>query len=162
MSTYIIGIDPGKKGGISVVAGDGTVVEVLGMPETPKDLLEVLRDVCAYDGSVRCYLERVGGMPGNGGVSMFNFGKGYGWLEMALLALEIPTVVVTPQTWQKMYGVGSSSITKSTAKDKADHKRKLKAVCQGLFPKLGKKVTLETCDSLLIAWYGKCQERERI
>lgn len=159
MSTYVIGVDPGKKGGIAVICGDGTVVDVVTMPETPQDLLEFLRDVTAYDGSCVCYLEKVGGMPGNGGAAMFNFGKGYGWIEMALLALEIPTVSVTPQKWQKMYGVGSSSITKSSSAEKNEHKRKLKAAAQGLFPSVGRKITLCTCDSLLIANYGRMTER---
>lgn len=159
MSAYVIGIDPGKNGGIAVLGGDGSVVDVASMPETPMELLGFLRDVCAYDGGCCCYLEKVGGMPGNAGSAMFNFGKGYGWIEMALLALEIPTVSVSPQKWQKIYGVGSSSITKDSSSEKAEHKRKLKAVAQGLFPSLKGKVTLKTCDSLLIAYYGMKQER---
>ena len=159
MSTYVIGIDPGKNGGIAVLGGDGTVVDVVSMPETPQDLLEFLRDVTAYDGTCKCYLEKVGGMPGNGGSAMFNFGKGYGWIEMALLALEIPTVTITPQKWQRQYGVGTSSITKDSAAEKSEHKRKLKAVAQSLFPSLKKKVTLKTCDSLLIAQFGVIQEK---
>lgn len=159
MSAYLIGIDPGKKGGIAVLCGDGTVVDVVSMPDTPQDLLEFLRDVTAYDGTCKCYLEKVGGMPGNGGSAMFNFGKGYGWIEMALLSLEIPTVTVTPQKWQSVYGVGSSSIMRSSAAEKKEHKNKLKAVAQGLFPSLGKRITLETCDSLLIAEYGRRNER---
>lgn len=155
----MIGIDPGKKGGIAVLCGDGTVVDVVSMPDTPQDLLEFLRDVAAYDGTCRCYLEKVGGMPGNGGSAMFNFGKGYGWIEMALLSLEIPAVTVTPQKWQSVYGVGSSSITRSSAAEKKEHKNRLKAVAQGLFPSLGKRITLETCDSLLIAEYGRRNER---
>lgn len=160
MSAYVIGIDPGKKGGIAVISGAGLVVDVVSMPETPQDLLGFLRDVTANDGTYRCYLEKVGGMPGNAGSAMFNFGKGYGWIEMALLALEIPTVSVTPQKWQKEFGVGSSSITKSSAAEKSEHKRRLKAVAQGLFPSLGRRVTLETCDSLLIAYYGLRQEKK--
>ena len=161
MSTYVIGIDPGKKGGIAVLGGDGTVVDIVSMPETPQDLLELLRDVTAYDGTCKCYLEKVGGMPGNAGSAMFNFGKGYGWIEMALLSLEIPAVTVTPQKWQKEFGVGSSSITKDSYAVKSEHKRKLKAVAQGLFPSLGRRVTLETCDSLLIAYYGLRQEKRQ-
>lgn len=159
MSTYIIGIDSGKNGGIAVLAGNGVVVDVVNMPETPQDLLQFLRDVTTYDGSCVAYVEKVGGMPHNGGSAMFNFGKGNGWIEMALLALEIPTTYVRPQAWQKGLGIGSSSITTDSAAEKSEHKRKLKAVAQGLFPSLGKKVTLKTCDALLIADYGRKQER---
>lgn len=158
MYNYIIGIDSGKNGGIAVLGGDGSVVDVVGMPDTPQDLLEFLREVNAYDGNCKAYVEKVGGMPKNGGSAMFNFGKGNGYIEMALLALEIPTVYIRPQVWQKGLGVGSSSITTDSSAEKSEHKRKLKEVAQGLFPSLGRKVSLKTCDALLIADYGRRKE----
>lgn len=81
---------------------------------------------------------------------MFNFGKGYGHLQMALLALGIGTEDVTPNKWEKMYQLGSSG--KCT---KTEWKNRLKAKAQQLFPQLGKKVTLATCDALLICEYGR-------
>lgn len=158
MYRRIIGIDPGKHGGIAVLAADGSVTALATMPDTPQDLLLFLGDVKAQEGGCVCYLEKVGGMPGNGGSAMFNFGKGYGHLEMALLALEIPTTCVTPQSWQKYLGVSGSSITKSSAAEKKAHKNKLKAKAQSLFPMLGRKVTLSTADCLLIAEYGRKKE----
>lgn len=92
MKKYI-GIDPGVHGGIVVLSADGSVVEVAKMPATPMDLLDFLS---RHKDDSFCVLERVGGMPGNGGSAMFNFGKGYGHLQMALLALGIPTSDVTP------------------------------------------------------------------
>lgn len=142
-----IGIDPGKHGGIAVIDESGGVVEVAKMPDTPQDLLELLERY--KDGTV-CVLERVGGMPGNAANAMFNFGKGYGHLQMALLALHIPTVDVTPNKWEKHYQLGSSG--KYT---KTEWKNRLKAKAQQLFPHLGKKITLATCDALLIAEYGR-------
>lgn len=158
MSKIIIAIDPGKKGGLAVMDLNNGVVDVANMPDTPQDLLEFLKEAKNY-GDCVCYLEKVGGMPGNGGSAMFNFGKGYGHIEMALLALEIPTMTVTPQTWQKTYNVGSVSITRSDAADKREHKNKLKAKAQQLFPSLGKRVTLQTCDALLIGLYGCNREK---
>lgn len=158
---YILGIDPGKKGGMAVISENGPI-SVVNMPETAMDVLLTIREFKNYvvdpDDILVCYIERVGGIPGQGASSAFNFGKGCGWLEMCLLALEIPTEYVTPQRWQKVYGVGSSSITKSSAAEKREHKNKLKAVAQRLFSSLGKRVTLQTCDSLLIAQYGRKQE----
>ena len=82
----VMGIDPGKNGGIAVFSMDiGKVVEVIKMPETPQELLQFLR---LYSINAVCYLEKVGGMPGQGGSAMFNFGKGFGHLEMALMALK--------------------------------------------------------------------------
>ena len=75
------------------------------MPETPQEILSFLT---AYQFNSICYLEKVGGLPGMGGSSMFNFGKGkgFGHLEMALLCRKIPTVEVTPQKWQKALQLG--------------------------------------------------------
>ncbi len=144
-----IGIDPGKHGGIAVLDSDGTVLDVAKMPETPQDLLGFLSK---YKDCSICTLERVGGMPGNGGSAMFNFGKGYGHLQMALISLEIPTEDVTPNKWEKTYQLGSSGKFSKT-----EWKNKLKAKAQQLFPSLGKKITLATCDALLIAEYGRRQ-----
>lgn len=148
MKRYI-GIDPGKHGGIAVMGADGEVLEVVKMPETPQDLLDFLEQ---YSEDSFCTLERVGGMPGNGGSAMFNFGKGYGHLQMALLALHIPTEDVTPSKWEKTYQLGSSG--KYT---KTEWKNRLKAKAQQMFPHLGKKVTLATSDALLICEYGRRQ-----
>lgn len=148
MKRYI-GIDPGKHGGIAVMGADGEVIDVVNMPETPQDLLDFLEQ---YKDDSFCTLERVGGMPGNGGSAMFNFGKGYGHLQMALLALHIPTEDVTPNKWEKTYQLGSSG--KYT---KTEWKNRLKAKAQQMFPHLGKKITLATCDALLICEYGRRQ-----
>lgn len=161
---YVIGIDPGKNGGIAMLDQDGLPIEVVKMPETPQDLLDCLSNMMMVGGSLSenatfvCYIEKVGGIPGQGASSAFSFGKGCGHLEMALLALKLSTNEVTPQKWQKGYQVGSSSITKSSAAEKKEHKNKLKAKSQSLFPQLGNKITNATCDALLIAEYGRKQE----
>ncbi len=147
MNRTYIGIDPGKNGGIAVMSYDGSVIDLTKMPETPQDLLCFLSKY--KDGSF-CTLERVGGMPGNGGSAMFNFGKGYGHLQMALIALQIPTEDVTPNKWEKSYQLGTSG--KFT---KTEWKNRLKAKAQQLFPGLGKRITLATCDALLICEYGR-------
>ena len=147
MRGFYIGIDPGKNGGIAVMSVDGTVVDVTKMPSTPSGILDFLS---SYKYDSFCVLERVGGMPGNGGSAMFNFGKGYGHLQMALLALGIPTEEVTPNKWEKTYQLGTSG--KYT---KTEWKNRLKAKAQQLFPSLGKKITLATCDTLLICEYGR-------
>lgn len=143
----IMGIDPGKNGGICILDQSGEVLTLIKMPATPSDLYNFLGE---HSDCNACVLEKVGGMPGNGGSAMFNFGKGYGWLEMALIACKIKTVTVTPQKWQKYYQLGCSSSCTHT-----EWKNKLKAKAQQLFPSLGKKITLVTCDAMLIAEYGR-------
>ncbi len=143
----IIGIDPGKNGGIAILDNEGKVLELIKMPPTPEDLYFFLSKNATQH---VCILEKVGGMPGNGGSAMFNFGKGYGNIEMALIACGIKTITVTPQKWQKHYQLGSSTSCSHT-----EWKNKLKAKAQQLFPSLGKKITLVTCDALLLAEYGR-------
>lgn len=147
MVKMFIGIDPGKHGGIAVLSSDGGVIDVVKMPCTAVDLYEYLS---RYSGDSFCVLERVGGMPGNGGSAMFNFGKGFGHLEMALLSLCIPFDEITPNKWEKHYQLGSSGKFSKT-----EWKNRLKSKAQQLFPGLGKKVTLDTCDALLLAEYGR-------
>ena len=146
---FYIGIDPGLKGGIAVLDGGGSVVKVCNMPETPQDILEFFEEYSGQDAA--CVLEDVGhGIPGQSSKATATFARHNGHLEMALLALSIPTEKVTPQKWQKTYQLGSSK-----GIDKRVWKNKLKAKAQQLFPSLGKKVTLYTCDALLIAEYGR-------
>lgn len=146
----IIAIDPGKNGGIAVYSVDkDRLIEVVNMPETPKDLLTYLSK---YQTNSKCYMEKVGGLPGMGGSAMFNFGKGFGHLEMSLLCRNIPTMEVTPQKWQKCLQLGNRG-----NKSKSEWKNKLKARAQQLYPDV--RVTLNTSDALLILEYAKIQER---
>lgn len=142
----IIGIDPGVNGAISIYSVDKKMlIEVVKMPETPTDLLTFLK---LYAKNSEAYLEKVGGIPGSGGASaMFNFGKGYGHLEMALIACKIPFVTVTPQMWMKFFQLGTKGKMTGT-----QWKNKLKAKSQQLFPNV--KVTLINADALLIMRYG--------
>lgn len=145
----IIGIDPGAAGGIGVYSiTQGRLITAIKMPETPTDLLAFLK---LHSLNSKCYLEKVGGIPGNGANAMFNFGRGYGHLEMALLACRIPTETVTPQKWQKEFQLGGRGKTMS----KTEWKNKLKVKAQQLFPTFN--VTLATCDAMLIALYGSRQ-----
>lgn len=142
-SRYYIGIDPGASGGIAVL---GYRTLLLSMPKTERDLFDALEDV-KY-GSV-CIVEKVWGHTGQNqpGSAMFNFGKGYGAVLMALTALGIPFEEVVPRTWQKSLSIPPRKKTET----KTQWKNRLKAKAQQLFPNV--KVTLATCDALLIAEY---------
>jgi hypothetical protein len=148
----IIAIDPGKNGGIAVFSIDrNMLIEVVKMPETPMDILTFLS---FFSKNSICYIEKVGGIPGQGGASsMFNFGKGFGHLEMALLCRKIPTTEVTPQKWQKALQLGTKG-HKSTSQ----WKNKLKAKAQQLYPKVP-KITLAISDALLILEYARITEK---
>lgn len=138
MSTFTaIGIDPGKAGGIAWIRDGKACAEK--MPETPADLVELLLGI-ANEGPCKAVLEHVRSSPQMGVVSAFTFGRGFGWLEVALTACGIPYKEVTPATWMK-------SLSCLTKGDK--HITKIKA--QQLFPAV--KVTNINADALLIAEY---------
>lgn len=147
--THYIGIDPGAHGGIAVISEDGAVVDIQKMPETPKDILDYLQSLQGADITLHCVLEDVGhGLPGQSSSATAKFARHNGHLDMALLALGIPTVTATPQKWMKGYSLGKYSDHKKT-----EWKNILKAKAQQLFPTA--KLTLATCDALLIAEYAR-------
>lgn len=167
----IIAIDPGASGGISVLTTDG-VAQCWNMPETDKDVLDLLKPHCNMNGepqsSVRCFVEKVSGFAGSGqpGSSMFRFGEGFGAIKGFLMALEVPFEEVTPQRWMKALALGTAGAKAkpdklklkddSTRKEELsrvskinyaitrDWKNKLKNHAQQLYPSL--KVTLSTAD----------------
>lgn len=136
----VIGIDPGKSGGIAFRSASGA--EAFKMPATERDIFYLLhRNTVEALVESFCYIEKVHSMPGQGVKSMFTFGMGYGGLRMALIANGIPFETVTPGKWQR----AMSCLTKGD-------KNVSKARAQELFPEI--KVTHAIADALLIAEYG--------
>lgn len=141
MVKSILGIDPGKSGGMAVQSGKH--VETFAFTNaTEKDILTVLQVFqCKYQPLV-CYLEQVHAMPGQGVTSMFSFGCSYGFVRGCVISAGIPLYDVTPRKWQEALGCltkGDKNVTKARA--------------QQWFPNI--KVTHAIADALLIAEYGR-------
>lgn len=152
-----IAIDPGANGAIAwEYKGE---VSVQKMPDTPTGILECLKYV--HDiGKIKaeCQVERVGGyMPGNSGPAAVTFARHCGHIDMALIALGIPTLTpVSPQVWQKaVCGSLPKAHPKAGERAKAHVKQERKNVIKDLmqrrYPHL--KVTLVTADALGILTY---------
>jgi hypothetical protein len=107
--TIIMGIDPGISGAVAFY-----------FPMVPSRIS--VDDVPVAGGEINGYelarlikihrptlavVEKVGAMPGNGGVSMFNFGRAYGDVRGVISALDVPMHFVTPQKWKKHFGLTS-------------------------------------------------------
>lgn len=139
--TLYIGIDPGKTGGIVAIAGEG-IRFASKLPETERDIYELLYTVCKDSQYAFAVIEKVGASPQMGRTSAFTFGRVYGFLRGCLTALDVPWEEVSPQKWQKALGClsgGDKNVTKATA--------------QRLFP--GTKWTHATADAALIAEYNR-------
>ena len=145
-----LGIDPGAGGGHGVVGDTAESSFAWKMPPSAPEAWARLRGEIAGEGVTDAYLEVVHAMPGQGVTSMFNFGKNYGWCEMALAALGIRTHLVRPKVWQKEFGLLSKK-----GESKKDKKNRHKAEAMRLFPHI--KVTHALADALLIAEYGRRQ-----
>ena len=108
----IIGIDPGITGAIAFLNEDLTALEVYDMPVMPMgkhqqvngaELGNILMPKLDWAGTLNttCYIEQVGAMPGQGVVSMFNFGMSYGIVIGVVESLRVPAVFIRPNIWKK-------------------------------------------------------------
>lgn len=145
-SLIIITFDPGANGGIVYNDLDGKLV-VAKMPQSMTDIFDYLKDIKErFNGFANfvCYLEDVGqGMPNQSSRATATFARHNGHLEMALYALGIRTIKMTPQKWQK-----ALSLSNSKKLGKTEWKNVLKDEAKRLFP--NENVTLWNADALLI------------
>lgn len=142
-----IGIDPGKSGALAYIMDDGSVNVIPYDKGHYKFALKNLADKGTEN--LRCCVERVTAMPGQGVTSMFNFGLNFGWILGLLEAYSIPYELASPQKWKKEFSVTSD---KNTSIE----------VCKRLFPDVSLLPT-ERCrkdndgmaEALLIAEYAR-------
>lgn len=95
-----IGIDPGQKGAIAILAEDSSCQGIYQMPGTEMEIVKLLRSITA---SHPCMigLEKAQSMPKQGVSSTFKYGKGFGFLIGCIMTLGIRHEQIPPQTWKK-------------------------------------------------------------
>lgn len=104
-----IGIDPGAKGGIAALDGDGQLILSCRFDGSdPGDVAMSNITTAQKIGTVEIVaLEKVGAAPGQGVSSMFTFGVGVGLIKGWLRAGQISFLEVAPVTWQRVtFGEG--------------------------------------------------------
>lgn len=142
-----IGIDPGKNGGYAVLYDNGGISYGV-MGDDFVRAMRLVHEPSSNQEAIAC-VEKVGAMPGQGVVSMFNFGKNAGFIEGVLHAFTIPYQLVTPQKWKKEFGLTGD-------------KEKSIEVCKRLFPNVDLRRT-DRCkkehdgmaEALLMAEYAR-------
>jgi hypothetical protein len=150
----LIAVDPGKHGAIAIQP-DGMPPNVMPLGETPYDILTQLNAIPSIetaDCRKICFLEQAGGYIGKAQPASraFTFGHNYGIIEGILTALGFEIYRVRAQKWQK-----SLSALSRPGEEKNAHKRRLRALALERYPQLRPKITLGTCDALLILSYGR-------
>jgi len=154
--TAYIGIDPGFKGAIGIIEGDGSVQffdtpsGIIGKSKREYFIPKMVELLSPYVVDAYVAIEKVHSMPNQGRASCFTFGKGFGlWLGI-LTTLGIPYDEVTPQRWQGVIMDGGQR-----GKDAA----RMRAM--SLFPGLAEQLKLKShdgrADALLIAEWRRRQ-----
>ena len=106
----VLGIDPGLKGALAWVNTAGSLIEVEDMPLVDNEVnAKLLANLIVGYGSLECaVVERQQAFPkrpdgrGQGTVSAFKTGTGYGIIIGVLAALNIPTFFLSSTQWKKV------------------------------------------------------------
>lgn len=93
MIKIILGIDVGKTTGLAWMATNG---ELLMSCQGDYDKLELQLPF------ERAYMEKVHAFPKQGVVSMFEFGKVFGYWQGLLKGLGYDVILIAPQKWQSI------------------------------------------------------------
>lgn len=109
-----IGIDPGKTGHVVVLDQFGNIVNNYPTPligseydkSVMAQIIELQRDHPDIK-KIHFVLEDVHTTQMGGKASNFDFGRGKGLWEMALMSLKVPHTMVQPKVWQKTMWQGS-------------------------------------------------------
>jgi crossover junction endodeoxyribonuclease RuvC len=149
----IIGIDPGKSGGLAALNPDGGIRWMIPMPVIGGTIdSSRLREWLSLNGTV-CYIESGQAMPKQGVSSMFKFGHTCGLIEGFVAGCGHPYTMVRPHQWQRVMHAGL---------DKSMHpKQRSLIVAQRLYPGADFRATVRCrkahdgiVDALLIARFG--------
>jgi hypothetical protein len=149
--TLIIGIDPGKSGGVAwrKTTAQREYTDATKFPETEKDVANLFYELMNTERDCFAYLERVGATPQMGVTSAFTFGRGYGFLRGCLIGFGIPFEEVSAVKWQAEFGLRQG---KKLAQGDSEKHNAIKGKAQQLFPHL--QITHAKAAALLICEYG--------
>lgn len=143
----IIGIDPGKNGGIAIRRSNGEITTVKLADMTDQDIWRLLAEL----EPATVWIEKVGPTPQMGVVSAFSFGGAYRAVLMAATAAGLRIEHVRPQLWQRTLGL--KKVAGGIGKNDTVKKNRNKAKAQELYPHL--KITHANADALLILEFGR-------
>ena len=152
----IIGIDPGKNGGIAVY--DTYVKAVKMVDDYDKISNMFIYHLNISDNKAITFIEKVQLWKSDDKGKQFGIQKmlaHYERLKSCLENCKMPYIEVPPVTWQSYLKLR----IKGKKEESQDRKRRYKEIAQRKFEKQNIKVTLNTADALLIMNFGvnKCR-----
>lgn len=144
----LLGVDPGRSGGLAALLPDGTV-RFKTMPKTEAAILHWFQDVPRPDGAYACIEWISPAIFGTAKSSMSKLYGSYRALRMALVAAAIPFDAVPARTWQRALLLP----LRKKGQGRSAWKQQLKRQAQKFFPQL--RLTLATADALLLLAYNR-------
>lgn len=142
-----VGVDPGKSGAMAIIMPDGTVCseEYTG----PLCYCKTIRGIADRPHSI--VVERLFARPGamSSAKANFELGRCVGELETMFAMMSVGFQAVTPQAWQKEFGVSG---------DKETHIQMARQLFPGVSLKRTTKCKVDFdgfADALLMALFGK-------
>ncbi len=166
--TFVIGIDPGKNGGI-VSLTNGKITTIDAMPSSIEALWSHF-EFLGFPNMIRkestyVFLEQVHSMPTDGVRSAFTFGHHNGVLDTILVRNGCMLHRVTPAKWMDYFNLKRDiKETKYNYKKrlvefaKSKSSKRFQMSLSGEYGRAG--ITLKTADAYLIALYGYNQIKE--
>lgn len=155
MKKFVLGIDPGKNGGI-VGLTNGHINLIDKMPQTPAEMWGYfessgLRLMLKQKENIYVFIEDVHSMPTDGVRSAFTFGRGLGWLDMVLAVCGVDPIRVIPHKWMDALGC-----RRDGDETRYNYKKRLVEKAKGMALVADRdKINLSTADAYLIARYGQ-------
>lgn len=144
----VIGIDPGYHGAIAIL---NNKYEIYDMPLIKKDKknqidIDALVNIFSkFTKEDKIFIERVHAFPGQGVVSMFNFGFQFGGLVFLCAAFRLSYYLIEPRIWKSFYKI----------KEKEVYTKAKKIYPEGEFKTKRGKILDGRCEAVLLANYGK-------
>jgi hypothetical protein len=167
----VVGIDPGKNGGIVIIYEDGKI-ETFFIPKIANkvDIRQLQEIFFTLFNSEKTFIiiEKVHALYKSSASATFSFGYTCGVIEGIVVGNNYRYSMVTPKEWQKEMFVGINPIykkSKKKGKGALETKKMSEIVYRRLYPNLdlyktekgnkSKKVHDGLVDALLIATYAK-------
>jgi len=159
MKNFIIGIDPGRKGGI-VGLTNGKINTISKMPYNFLDMKAYFTDDLAIPimnkEHVHVFIEIVHSRPTDGVRAAFTFGHHLGTLDATLDLFDVSINRVLPTEW-----MGYFELKKSKEETKYFWKKRIMHFAKAKVTKeQAPQITLDTADAFLIALYGHHKIKE--
>jgi crossover junction endodeoxyribonuclease RuvC len=154
--------DPGLSGGIALLTESGLTIEPMFVVGNEIDIGGLRTWFAVHRDEIEIVLlERAQPMPKQGISSAFNYGRGFGRLEAAILCQGIPVEYVQPRQWAKVIHAGLPSDLGT--------KEKSALAAANLFPSYDFRATersktphMGMVEAALLAEYGRRKLRGQV